>query len=251
VWSFFNMKITGSHKIRSLCQAWLSCASAAWRLAKAGSGALALSALWLLPVSCLAIEPSMLTPLSSNAIHLDGSTTAGTVGNHSHDLVIVEPEGRSPRGFQFQIVLDSATRGAESSLDLAANAAGLLVTARDVDGIGNDLDLIIKSANSFAPIGIWINNHHGGFIKADARVYALSIWSESPQLLSFYPTDTLCRAFLIWHQSYVYPMPQRFPGERWIYQCQVERPDLDLPSRLTADPNQTRGPPSLSTETNY
>ena len=40
------------------------------------------------------------------------------------DLVIVEPKGRGPQGFRFQIVLDSATRGAESSLDLAADAGG-------------------------------------------------------------------------------------------------------------------------------
>ena len=245
------MKITASYKIRSLCRAWLNCPSAAWRLAKAGSGALALFALWLLPVSCRSIEPPMPTALSSNAVHLDGPTNAGIGANHLLDLVIVEPEGRSPRGFQFQIVLDSATRGAESSLELAANAAGLLVTARDVDGIGNDLDLIIKSANSFTPIGIWINNHHGGFIKADARVYALSIWSESPQLLTFNLTDTVCRAILLWHQSYVHPIPQRFPGERWRHHGQVERQDLDLPSRPTADPNQTRGPPSLSPEIHY
>ena len=62
--------------------------------------------------------------------------------------------------------------------------AGLLVTARDVDGIGNDLDLIIKSAKSFTPIGVWINNHHGGFTKADASVYAPSIWSDGPFMLS-------------------------------------------------------------------
>ena|ERR1035438_5104247 len=245
------MKITGHHKIRSLCLAWLNCATAARRLAKAGSGALALCALWLLPVDCRSIEPSMPTSLSSNAIHADGPANAGIGANHLLDLLIVEPEGRSPHGFRFHIVLDSTTRGGKSSLELAANAAGLLVTARDVDGIGDDLDLIVKSATSFTPLGIWINNHHGGFIKADVRAYALSIWSESPQLLSVYSTDTLCRAFLIWHQSYVHPMPQRFPEEPGTYHGHAERVDLDLPTRLTADPNQTRGPPSLSPANTY
>jgi hypothetical protein len=136
-------------------------------------------------------------------------------------------------------------RGAESSLDLADHAAGLLVTARDVDGIGNDLDLIIKSANSFRPIGIWINNHHGGFIKVDTSIYALSIWSDSPLMVSVTPTETILRALLVWHQSYVQPCTQSCPGEGCTRQGRAERPDLDVPSRLTAGPNQTRGPPSL------
>jgi hypothetical protein len=219
-----------------------------WRWAKAGSSVLALCALWLLPGNCRAIEPSIPVPADSSVIPVPEATASEIAGVHCSDRVFVEPRGRGPQGFEFQIVLDSVTRGAESSLELAANAAGLLVTARDVDGIGNDLDLIIKSANSYIPIGIWINNHHGGFTKVDNRVYAVSIWSESPQLLSLNTTDTVCRALVLWHQSYVQPPAQNSPGERWIYRGPVGRPDLDLPSRLTADPNQTRGPPSLSTE---
>jgi hypothetical protein len=184
--------------------------------------------------------------LTSNAFTLNCSPAAETVGQHLLDLVIVEPKGRGPRGFRFQIVLDSATRGAESSLDLAANAAGLIVTARDVDGIGNDLDLIIKSANSFTPIGIWLNNHRGGFIKADANVYAPSIWADGPLLLSASPPEVFQGAILLLHQSTIHPSTQRCPGERWMLQALFEPTDLEVPSRLTSDPQQTRGPPSRS-----
>jgi hypothetical protein len=180
-----------------------------------------------------------------NGFPLEGSAAREIGNNHLYDLVIVEPEGRGPQGFRFQIVLDSSTNGPESSLDLAANAAGLLVTARDVDGIGNDLDLIVKTASSFVPVGIWINNHHGGFVKIDASVYASSIWSESPQLLSLNITDTLCRAILLWYQSYVQPPAERSPGDGRTHHANVERLEFDPPSRLTPDPNQTRGPPSL------
>ena len=190
----------------------------------------------------------MPAPLSPNVYPLHGSTAAAAPANHRTDRVIVEPKGRGPQGFRFQIVLDSAAWGPESSLDLAANAAGLLVTARDVDGIGNDLDLIIKSAKSFTPIGIWINNHHGGFTKVDPSLYALSIWLESPQLLSLNTTDTLCGAILLWHHSYIQPLAQRIPGERRNCHGSVEWADLDLPPRLTAHPNQTRAPPHLSAE---
>ncbi len=173
-----------------------------------------------------------------------GSAATEIDGDHLLDLVMVEPKGRGPQGSRFQIVLDSATRGAESSLDLVGNAAGLLVSARDVDGIGNDLDLIIKSANSFTPIGVWINNHHGGFIKVDASVYAPSIWSDPPLILSFNLTETIQGAIVLWHQSHVQPSTQGSPGERWALQALVEPTDLKVPSRLTSDPQQTRGPPS-------
>jgi hypothetical protein len=181
--------------------------------------------------------------LRSNAILAADSSPVQDDGNHRNEIVIIEPEGHTPHGFQFQIMLDSATRGPESSLNLAANAAGLVVTARDVDGIGNDLDLIVKSAYSYIPIGIWINDHHGGFIKADARVYALSIWSENPQLLPLNSTETVCGAMLLWHHSYVQSAVHGFPHEPEIHPGRAGRADYDLLSRLTADPNQERGPP--------
>ena len=242
------MKITAHHKIRSICRGWLHCASAAWLWARAGSGALALCVLWLLPGSCRAIEPLVPASAGAGAISSHGIAPSELAGSHGFDYVMVEQRGRGPEGFQFKIVLDSVARGAESSLELAANAAGLLVTARDVDGIGNDLDLIVKSADSYIPIGIWVNDHHGGFIKVDNGVYSASIWSESPQLLSLNITDTVCRALLPWHQSPFKPPAEGMTGERWIYDGRVERPDHDLPSRLRADPNQTRGPPSVSTQ---
>ena len=246
--TLINMMNTGPRKVRSRSQTWLTWTLAVCRSAKAGSSALAFCALLLLPGSCLATEPLMPAPLRSNVSFLEGSTIVGASDNHRVDLVIVEPKGRGPQGFRYQIVLDSAARGPESSLDLAANAAGLLVTARDVDGIGNDLDLIIKSAKSFTPIGIWINNHHGGFTKVDPSLYALSIWSESPQLLSLNTTDTLSGAILLWHQSYTQPLAQRISGELRNCHGAVERADVNLPSRLTTHRNQSRAPPQHSAE---
>jgi hypothetical protein len=141
-------------------------------------------------------------------------------------------------------VLDSATRGAESSLDLTADVGGLVITARDVDGVGNDLDLIIKCAWSYMPVGIWINDHHGGFIKAPAGVYAPSIWTEGSFMVSANPPDSLQGALLLWHESYIYPSTQRCPGEGSTHPGVLERTDLDVPSRLLTEPRQTRGPPS-------
>jgi hypothetical protein len=198
----------------------------------------------MLAVNCLAMEPAKAVRLSPSAFPVQEAAVADLEGNHRVDLVLVEPKGRGPQGFRFQIVLASPTRGAESSLDLVGNAAGLLVSARDVDGIGNDLDLIIKSATSFTPIGIWINNHHGGFIKVDASVYAPSIWSDPPFMLSLNLTETVQGAILLWHQSYIQPVTQRWPGECWTSQGFVEPRKFNAASRLTEDPQHARGPPS-------
>jgi hypothetical protein len=241
---FITMTIARSYKIRKLRPAWLYPAPAQWRVALAGSGLLALL-LSLLSGSGFAMGSSMAFPLNSTAISVIAPAVPGMAVDHRYDDVLVEPTGRGPQGFRYRIVVNSATRGAESSLDLAAGAEGVVVRARDIDGIGNDLDLIIESANSYAPIGIWVNDHRGGFIKAAPGAYAVSIWSENPELLAFRTTDTLCRAFLIWHQSYIEPVLQQTSGERGLYQGHVERVDMDLPSRLTGEPNQTRGPPSL------
>ena len=238
------MKITGSRKKGSLCRARVEWAATAARIARAGKCALALGALWMLSGSCLATEPATPAPASMSAFHARSAASADYGCDNRFDLVIVEPQGRRPQGFSYRIVLDSATRGAESSLELAAEEGGLVIIARDVDGIGNDLDLIIKSAKSFTPIGVWINNHHGGFTKVGAGIYAPSIWSDSPFLLSANSPDTFQGGILLWHESYIHPPVQRCPGEGMLRVGLVELANFDFQSRLTVDPEQTRGPPS-------
>jgi len=231
------------HSLRLHC---LEGPAAAWRFAKAGGGALALGALWMFAGSCLANETPRLSPhCGTIASSVHEVAAAGFDGNHCLDIVIVEPHGRGPQGFRYRIVLNSSTLLAESSLDLTADQGGLLVTARDVDGIGNDLDLIIKTARSFTPVGVWIDNHHGGFTKADASVYAPSIWVDGPFMLSVNSPGTFQGAILLWHQSYIHPSTRRCPGERWMRQGFVDRVDLHVPSRLRGDPQHARGPPRL------
>jgi len=238
------MKITGSRKIRLRCQACLNWPSAAGRLAKAGGAVLALGALWMWAGSCLATEPPTPGPRSSSAFPVHGSVDSARDGNHLFDLVIVERRGRGPRVSVSKLCSIpplGAPKVRSTSRPMPRDCRLRPATSTRM---GNDLDLIVKSANSFTPIGIWINNHHGGFIKADASVYAPSIWSEGPLVLSVNPTETVQGALLLWHQSYVQPSTEGCPGERWMFQSRVEPTDLEAPSRLTADPQQTRGPPS-------
>ena len=239
------MKITGPHKMHSLRPVGLGWPGAGWRRVKAVGGALAFSALWLLAANCRAVEPPLPGPVSAR----DFTVHAAAVGGeHRFDIVLIELEGRGPQGYRYRIVLDSPARGAQSSLDLAIAEGGLVVHARDVDGIGNDPDLIIKTARSLKPVGIWINNHHGGFTKADASVYAPSIWSEVPRLISHGSPDLFCQAFLLWHQSHIQPPVQACPGERKTCAGFVELPGHATAYRLTADLLHTRGPPTASSE---
>jgi len=235
--------ITGSCKIRAPGKVRLERPATARRLARAGRVAWALGALWVFAARGFPTPPPAAAPLNARAFTADRAESADPASNHHNDLVVIESKGRGPRGFRYRIVLHSATRGAESSLDITAGEGGLLVTARDVDGAGNDLDLIIKSAWSLTPVGVWINNHHGGFAKADASVYAPSIWSDGPFMLSSSPEEILHGALLPWHQSPLQPHAQSCPGERCARQGAVERTDFDMPSRRSSQPPPTRGPP--------
>jgi len=164
--------------------------------------------------------------------------------NHLFDLVIVQPRGWSRQGFRFQISLLSPAHGFDSALDLNANEGGLLVTARDVDGVGNDLDLIIKSAKSYTPLGLWINDHHGSFIKVDSRLYAPSLWAEVPALIAVHSLDTIQRALLAQSQPCIYPLLPL--GARRVRSRPglIDAWNLGSPSHPTVDPHKTRGPPS-------
>jgi len=205
---------------------------------------LALPALLALAASCLASEASLASArVGTSDTPILGS--ANDLRDRRHNFVVVEPEGRGPKGFRYRIVLDSTAPGAASSLDLTAEEGGLFVIARDVDGAGNDLDLIIKSASSLAPVGVWINDHRGGFTKVDSSIYAPSIWSEGSLILSQNPTNNLQPAAAPSYQSCIHPLTRCYRFSPCLGEGLVTSRNFALPSRLTIGAHQTRGPPSL------
>jgi hypothetical protein len=165
------------------------------------------------------------------------------LSDHCPDTVRVEPKGWEPGGFRYRVVLDSATHGVMSALDLTAEEGGLRVIARDVDGTGDDLDLIIKSARSLVHVGVWLNDHRGGFTRVDPSAYAASIWNEGPLILSDSPPGNLQTAALPSCDSCTNP-PTRFcPFGQAVDEILVKSINVIVASRLTRDPHQTRGPP--------
>jgi hypothetical protein len=192
----------------------------------------------------LTSETPALQGSGTTAPSTQGGMVANRNGGHRLDIVIVEPEGWEPDGFRYRIVLDSNTRGVTSALDLTAEEGGLRVIARDVDGTGDDLDLIIKSARSLAPVGVWLNDHRGGFTRVNPSAYAPSIWNEGPLILPDSPPDDLQAAVLPSYQLCTNPPTRLCPFEQVVDEILIKSANPLVPSRLTTDPHQTRGPPS-------
>jgi len=148
--------------------------------------AIILCALGLSSATCRALEP--LTPatpqLPATPSFCDqGCAIADLDGDGQPDLAIAKAEGWGPNGFQYRIDLDLSTRTGRSSFKVFAQRGGLRIIPCDVNGDW-ELDLVITSAWSFTPVGVWINDGHGGFIPTDPSGYPQSTWSEGPGVLS-------------------------------------------------------------------
>jgi hypothetical protein len=153
--------------------------------------ALILCALWGLSAACLASEtlsPSAL-PLETTPLLWDqGCVIADLDGDGRPDFAIVRAEGWGSKGFQYRIELDLTTRVGLTSFSVSAQRGGLRIIPRYVNGDW-DLDLVITSAWSFTPVGVWINDGHGGFTQGDLTAYSRSIWTEGPGVSSDAPHD--------------------------------------------------------------
>jgi hypothetical protein len=164
------------------CRAW---APARWSGSFHRAGLL-LCALWGLSAACLASGesiPSALQLQSTPALCDQGSAIADLDGDGRPDLAIVTAEGWGPRGFRYQIEIQLTTGVGAKSFSVSAKRGGLRVVPRDVDGDG-DLDLVISSAWTLAPVGVWINNGHGGFTQGNLTAYSPSILTGGPYTFS-------------------------------------------------------------------
>ena len=155
--------------------------------------ALLLCALWGLSAACLASEtlsPSAL-PLQTTPLLWDqGCVIADLDGDGRPDFAIVRAEGWDSKGLRYRIELQLTTGVSPSSFNVSAEIGGLRIFPRDVDG-DQALDLVIMSAWSFAPVGVWINNGHGEFTRGDPTAYPRSIWTEGPKVVSNTPQEEL------------------------------------------------------------
>jgi hypothetical protein len=206
---------------------------------------LMLSALWALSAACRASEartPSTVQLPFTPFFCDQGCAIADLDGDGRPDLAIARAEGWGPSGFQYRIDLDLTTRVGLSSFSVFAQRGGLRIIPRDVNGDW-DLDLIITSAWSFTPVGVWINDGHGGFIRSDPTAYPQSIWTEGPRIFSDTPHETFQAA--VPESSREWPGTSEGPSlgnEPIVKRLTVLLAAATPPSGTPRRP-QTRGPP--------
>jgi hypothetical protein len=71
--------------------------------------------------------------------------------------------------------------GSTQTILLNTAAKGVRITSHDVDG-DHLPDVLVFSAEDGRPLGVWINDGHGGFKESDVRSYPASVWHEDPLL---------------------------------------------------------------------
>jgi len=153
---------------------------------------LMLWALWALSPACRAAEartPSAAQLPPPPSFCDQGCAVADLDGDGHPDLAIVKAEGWGPSGFRYRIDLDLTSRAGLSSFSVSAQRGGLRIIPCDVNGDW-DLDLVITTAWSFTPVGVWINDGHGGFIRGDSTAYPRSMWEDGHGIRSETPHES-------------------------------------------------------------
>jgi hypothetical protein len=149
--------------------------------------ALVLWAVWMFsgtsPASAASSRQASQVPTNTPPWQDYGGAIADLDGDGRNDLATVRSNIRGPKTFRYQVELALSSRKGVSSFSVSAEEGGLRIVPRDVDGDG-DLDLVITSARSLTPVGVWINDGHGGFTQGDSTAYPQSIWTERPGISS-------------------------------------------------------------------
>ena len=225
-------------KLRSGCRA----SSAARDLSHLRRSVLILWTLWALPGWGLAVPTPPTVQLPFTPLFCDqGCAIADLDGDGRPDLAIARVEGWGPSGYRYRIDLNLTTHARPSSFSVFAERGGLSIIPRDVNGDW-DLDLIITSAWSLTPVGVWINDGHGGFNPTDSAAYPQST-CEGHRLFS----DRSCEPFQATVPESYRSWPDSRQGAYFYTQLLIKR--LTLPFPVFRSPNgflrvsQTRGPP--------
>jgi hypothetical protein len=110
-----------------------------------------------------------------------GLVMADFTGDTHPDLATVEVDRFDSSTAHYWIEI-RLTEGGHQLLRLSAPFGGLLVTPRDVTGDGN-LDLVIRSVKSRAPVALFLNDGSGHFSRADVAPFANALRDGPSQVV--------------------------------------------------------------------
>lgn len=207
---------------------------------------LALCVLWLFSATAQSAQsppPADWQLHSPHAFWDQDGATADFDGDGRPDLLLITQAGRGARGVHYRLDFQLSGNAHPSSISVFGEAGGLHVVPRDVDADG-DLDLVVTSAWTFAPLGVWINDGHGNFTGGNPAAYPDAIWTARSTLRdkNQLPADftalvrTLRRSFNLSIQRYLVD-PQIRSGRF------LSEPSL-LAIAKAASPSRSRSPPS-------
>ena len=102
-------------------------------------------------------------------------------GDSRTDIAFARQRGLVNGVYHYQIeVLLSAQPRTTFEVESGPAGGGLHISVKDIDG-DRDLDLVITTEFGREPVGVWINDGHGGFTPGDVAIYPDSIWQETEQ----------------------------------------------------------------------
>jgi hypothetical protein len=172
-----------------------------------------------------------------------GLAMADFTGDTHPDLVTVELEKLDSSSACYWIEI-RLTEGGHQILKVRAPFGGLLIAPRDVTGDGN-LDLIVRSASSRAPVALFLNDGNGHFSRANVASFANALHDGSSEF-AFTTQETYPGANLACLESYTAECPAGVLGYLQQQEGAMFLPNCYSASRLFLSFGANRAPPSLA-----
>ena len=97
------------------------------------------------------------------------------------DWITAYPCAAPAGGATFCVGIALSQTHATQTIVLDTHVKGVRIASHDVDG-DHLPDVLVMSAEDGRPLGVWINDGHGGFKESNVRFYPSSVWHVDPLL---------------------------------------------------------------------